>query len=88
MKPHICSWEPIGDSRLVCHGCNLVTSISVLLQKARVEAAQQAKIKLLSDQLFGRELKKDAHDKYYAWVRANTSAGSVVLPGARQEQLL
>lgn len=67
MKEHIHKWEPIGNNKVVCNSleCNLVSDIPTLLKNAIEAAATQARTKLLTDQLYARELKKDAHAKYY-----------------------
>lgn len=70
---HAHKWQGLNVDKLICHGCDTVSEISDVLANVASEAAHQSKISTLSAQLFARELRKDAHDKYYAWVRQNNS---------------
>lgn len=88
MSDHRCSWDPIGGNKVVCHGCNTVSDITTLLANAKATAAQQAKIDLLAKQLFARELKKDAHERYYAWIVQNSPAGTLANTESKQGVLL
>lgn len=65
MDNHIHNWKPTGINRVMCGGCNTVSDISTMLKNVAEEAAKEARLKLLSAQLYARELKKAAHDKYY-----------------------
>lgn len=71
---HYCSWSPIGVNRVICHGCNTVNDIPTMLKNVSAEAAKEARVKLLSTQLYARELKKAAHDKYYQEVIRETKS--------------
>lgn len=65
MDNHIHNWKPTGINHVLCGGCNTVSDIPTMLKNVAAEAAKEARIKLLSTQLYARELKKAAHDKYY-----------------------
>ena len=74
-EEHRHKWEVFkGTNKLICHlnGCETVSAIDVLLANTVADTRRQTKIDVLSSQLFARELKKDAHDAAYAWVRANS----------------
>jgi len=91
MIEHIHKWEFLSGTNLICNGkdCKLVTSLVDLIENTAIEAALRSKIKVYSDLLMSRELKKDAHTRVYAWVMANASADK--LPIAlknNQERLL
>ncbi len=73
MDNHIHNWKPTGINRVMCSGCNTVSDISTMLKNVAAEAAKEARVKLLSSQLYARELKKAAHDKYYQEVIGYTS---------------
>jgi len=67
----------------------MVTSLVDLLENTAKDAALKSKIRVYCDLLMARELKKDGHQRVYAWVMANTSRET--LPIAlknKQEQLL
>lgn len=90
MNDHSHRWEGMADGkRLACHGCHTVTTIKDLLANTAAAAAHNAKIQLLSKQLYAKDLKKEAHDAAYAWVRQNVTEGTLLEPpGPRQGQLL
>lgn len=69
---HIHEWECMNGTRICCTRCNTVSDIETAIENAEERAAKQAKIELLGAQLFAGELKKDAYDKYYAWMMQNS----------------
>ena len=66
---HLHKWECLRDTKLICHGCDTVSEISDLLDSCASKASIATKVSVLSSQLFAGELKKEARDKAYAWVR-------------------
>lgn len=88
MNAHRCAWTPLTGNRVVCNGCKTVSDIPTLLQNAEKAAAKEAKISLLSQQLFARDLKKEAHERYYIWVRQNSPAGTLAQIESKQGVLL
>ena len=60
---HVHIWKLTGINRVMCGGCNTVSDIPTMLKNVAAEAAKEARLKLLSSQLYARELKKAAHDK-------------------------
>lgn len=71
MKDHYHSWECLRDTKVICNGCNTVTELKTLVANTELAAKKEAKVQLLSSQLYAQELRKPAHDKAYAWVRQN-----------------
>jgi hypothetical protein len=67
MADHYHNWQPLGNNKVSCK-CDVVTDIETLLHNTKKKAVQDTKIQLLSDQLYKRELKKQAHDAAYTWV--------------------
>ena len=83
------NWVGMTDGkRLACHNCHTVTEIRVLIDNTATAAAHKAKINLLSKQLYARELKKDAHDAAYAWIKHNTPAGTLLEPEPSKQSVL
>lgn len=63
-------WKCWHDTTLVCErSCNVAIDIKDLIANERADAAQESKLKLLSEQLFAKDLKKPAHDKAYIYLR-------------------
>lgn len=78
MNNHTHKWSVLAaPDKLQCAKCDTVSTIDTLLANTATDAARDAKITLLSDQLFARELKKPAHDAAYLWVKINAPT----LPG-------
>lgn len=81
MTDHTHSWQVFPDPNkmryfLQCTDpkCNTLITINDLIANERQDAANEAKVKLLNEQLFKRELKKPAHDAAYAWVIAHSES--------------
>lgn len=75
MIEHIHRWRCYRADLVTCDaaGCNTIVSISDLIANTEQEVAIKTKTKILSRQLFAKELKKAAHDRAYAWIRQNTN---------------
>ena len=86
-QEHVHKYQTIDKNNLICNSCNTVTPIDILLENTEKAARKSERIKVLSDQLFARELKKDAHDKAYAWIMQNTGSAPA-MAGGRQEMLI
>ena len=83
---HLHKWECLRDTKVICHGCDTVSEISDLLESCASKASLAAKVSIISGQLFAGELKKEAREKAYAWVRrVNPDA---INPKAQQGSLL
>ena len=74
MGEHHHNWQPTGINRVLCSGCNTVSDIATMIKNATADAAREARTKQLSEQLYARELKKAAHDKYYQEVIRETKS--------------
>jgi hypothetical protein len=68
-KSHRHKWECLRDTKVICHGCDTVSEITDLLESCAASAATASKVNVLSGQLLAGELRKEAHEKAYAWVR-------------------
>lgn len=71
VSKHTHKWTCLRDKLLICPTCDTVTEIDDLLANTAYDAWMSAKISILSDQLYANELKKDARNIAYAWVRKN-----------------
>ena len=67
-------WECLSGTKVICNSCNTVVEISDLVAITQAATATETKVKVLADQLFAHALKKDAHEKAYAWVMQHRPA--------------
>lgn len=88
MKEHNCKWEPIGTDKIVCNVCQVVTTITTLLNRNTAAIERDTKVRILAEQLFARELKKDAHARAYTWIKANAPDALTILTEQKQGVLL
>jgi hypothetical protein len=75
---HEHDWHSTTNPKMLICSCDMVVKISTLIENSRKEG----KIATLSALLINRELKKEAHDKHYAWVMSQKNS----IP--KQESLL
>lgn len=66
MNGHEHNWRIYNSKYVQCVRCDTLMLFEDLLENERKDAAQQERIGILSKQLYGHELKKPAHSKYYA----------------------
>lgn len=84
-KEHTCDWVVLKAPKMMqCIKCALTASIDTIIAKTAQKAAQDEKVKLLSRQLFARELRKSAHDAAYALL---IQMGKQPAPAASTQEL-
>jgi len=67
-KVHVHVWHTTTKPDILACQCDTVAKLSDLLHNVATQAGINQRVKLISEMLFANELKKDARDKYYAWV--------------------
>lgn len=77
---HTHSWRYLKGTKLICD-CDTVSDLDTVLETAAIEA----RAKLLSEQLFNNDLKKEARERAYNWVMRQNSQ---LLKTQKQETLL
>ncbi len=71
----------------VVKGCHTVTTLDTLLANLQFATALETKIKVYSEQLFGKHLRKQQHEAVYRWVIAN-DPDAIPQPSSEQTVLL
>jgi len=70
MTDHTHKFKTTTKQNILQCSCDTVTTLDELLKKVAIASAKQTKVSIIGRMLFNRELKKAAHDKYYAEVMA------------------
>lgn len=91
MIEHTHKWDHLNGTDFICNtkDCKTVSNIKDIIANTAKESALREKIKVYSDLLMARELKKDAGLRVYAWVMANSNKDNLpIVLKNQQERLL
>ena len=89
-EPHRHSWQHLTGTKFECRyrECGIVSDLETITANVKAKAELDTKVSVLAKLLFAGDLRKSAHEREYAWVKAHTPDGTVIEPKDNQESLL
>lgn len=75
-QTHIHKWRTSSKPDMLVCSCDTISALDDVLHNVALQSAFNEKVKLLGSMMFNHELKKAAHEKYYAWLKYQNSTES------------